>query len=74
MEKVTRYMAKNGLTYETAKEALMNDFSYDPRAKKVAAVIGCRSSRLLWSLWTNRKAVKALLEDMENALDGQENQ
>jgi len=73
VEKVTSYRAKNGLLYETAKEALMNDFSYDPRTKKVAAVMGCASSRLLWSLWTNRKDIKALLEDMESILDEQEN-
>jgi hypothetical protein len=73
MEKVIRYRTEKGLLYETAVEALICEFSRDCRAQKIAAAVSCGSEALLWSLWANRTSAVALLRDMENALDGQEN-
>jgi len=74
MEKVERYRAKNGRLYETAKEAVLDDFSGDSRAKKIAASINCGAPYLVWSLWKNRRSVRSLLKDMEIVLNDQENQ
>lgn len=74
MEKVVRYKGVSGDLHETLEGALMDEFSCDHRAQRIAAAVSCGSEALLRSLWTNRKAVLALIEDMEIVLNEQENQ
>ena len=74
LEKVVRYKARNGLLYETATGAMVDDFSGDHRVKKVAMYVTCRAESLTWALWQNRDDVRMLLDDMEGSLNEQENQ
>jgi hypothetical protein len=66
MEKVIRYKAKNGRLYETDTEALVDEFSHDIRAQKIAAASVCGSLGLVLSLCQNYEDAISLLRDLED--------
>lgn len=66
MEKVVLYKVRSGRMYEMEKEALLEEFSHDLRAKKIAASSGCGSLGLVLSLCENIDDAIGLIRDLES--------
>ena len=72
VEKVVLYKTRSGRLCETEKEALIEEFSHDLRAKKIAASACCGSLGLVLSLCENIDDAIGLLRDLESISQKQE--